>query len=144
MADTAVQLGLVYRPSYAGHEAWQLQLEVIRAAVIHLTPKEVLDQIDVNKSSLSEALHERNDKRVAAEWIHIIKAMLSQRYDDVSQDLLRKLCDLDMTVTPFAVGEPAGMTPEQERDAYRAELARMGEDGKAAIDRVKRKARRVR
>jgi hypothetical protein len=143
MAAVAPQLGLVYQPSYSGNEAWLLQLEVLRAAVTHLTPKEVCDQLDISKSQLSQAVNEQADKRVAAEWVHVIKAMLSKRYDDGSQELLRKLCELDMTVTPFAIGEPQAMTPEEERDAYRAELARLGEEGKAAIDRVKRKARRV-
>jgi hypothetical protein len=141
VADVAVQYSLTYAPSYSGHEAWQAQLEVLRAAVIHLTPKEVIDQLDVSKSTLSQALHEQADKRWAAEWTHIVKAMLAQRYDEVSVDLLRKLCDLDLTVTTYVVEEPHGMTPEQERDAYRAELARI-EGGKAAIARVQAKGKR--
>jgi predicted kinase len=142
MGEPAIQLGLTYRPSYAGHEAWQLQLEALRSAVTHLVPKEVCDQLDISKSQLSQALHEQADKRMAAEWIHVIKAMLAQRYDDVSQELLRTLCNLDMTVTAFEIGDPKGLTPEQERDAYRAELARLGDEGKAAISRVLKKGKR--
>jgi hypothetical protein len=136
------QLALTYRPVYAGHEAWQEQLEIIRAAVKHLTPKEVLFELDIAKSTLSEALAEQNSKRWAAEWTHILKAMLAQRFDDVSIELLRKLCEADMTVTPLEVGEPRALTPEQERDLYRAELARLGDAGKAAIARVQSKGKR--
>ena len=141
MAAAAGQCSLVYAPSYSGREAWLAQLEVLRAAVIHLTPKEVIDQLDVSKSTLSQSLHEQADKRWAAEWTHVVKAMLAQRYDEVSIDLLRKLCDMDLTVTTYVVEEPCGMTPEQERDAYRAELART-EGGKAAIARVLAKGKR--
>ncbi len=127
---------LLYSPAVTGREAWLAQLEVIRAAVIHLTPKEVIDEIDIAKSTLSQALSEAADKRWAAEWTHVVKTMLARRHDDVSTDLLRKLCEHDTTVTPFVVDEPRNLTPEQERDGYRSELARMGGDGKAAIDRA--------
>ena len=136
------QLAIAWSPAYAGNEAWQLQLAVLRAAVDHLTPKEVLDVIDVNKSTLSDALHERNEKRWAARWTHIVKAMLSKRYDEVSIDLLQRLCEADLAVTTLVVGEPRPLTVEEERDALRAELARMGTEGNAAIDRVRGKAKR--
>lgn len=145
------QLALVYDPNYVGRTAWDAQLEILRAAVAHLTPKEVTFALGIAKSTLSEAIRqpaledenggdrrdkEKGDRRVAAEWVHIIKAMLARRFDDVSQDLLRQLCDADMAATPYEIGEPRGLTPEEERDGYRAELARMGEEGKAAIARV--------
>lgn len=140
------QLALVYKADFVGRAAWEAQLEILRSAVVHLTPKEVLYELGIAKSTLSEALasgeKEKGEKRIAAEWVHIIKAMLARRYDDVSQDLLRKLCEADMAVTSLEVGEPRGLTPEEERDAYRSELARMGPEGKAAIDRVKKQGRR--
>lgn len=137
------QLAISFDAAWAGREAWQSQLDVLRAAVTHLTPKEVLDTIDVAKSTLSEALHERNDKRWAAEWTHVIKAMLAKRYDDVSRDLLRKLCEFDVATTTYEIGESRPMTDAELAVAYRAELARLGDQGKAAIDRIhgKRKGR---
>lgn len=141
MANVAGQLGLVYTPSYSGHEAWQAQLEVLRAAVIHLTPKEVIDQLDVSKSTLSQALHEQADKRWAAEWTHIVKAMLAQRYDEVSIDLLRKLCDRDLAVTVYIVEECRELTPAEEAAALRFEMARL-EGGRAALARVAAKGKR--
>jgi hypothetical protein len=131
------QLGFRYRPAHEGHEIWLQQLETLRAAVAHLEPKNVLFELDISKSTLSEALNEKNDKRWAAEWTHIVKSMLSQRYDELSRELLGKLCEFDIAVTPFVVSEPHALTPEQERDAYRAELART-EEGRAAIDRVRK------
>lgn len=134
------QLALTYRPEYTGHEAWQLQLDILRAAVTHLTPKEVLFELGIAKSTLSEALGEKNDKRWAAEWTHVIKAMLSQRYDEVSIELLQKLCEADVIVTPLTVGEPRGMTAEEERDAYRSILNQTPE-GRAAVDHVQRRGK---
>lgn len=135
------QLAITFDPAWAGREAWQAQLEVLRAVVTHLTSKEVLDKIDVAKSTLSEALHERNDKRWAAEWTHVIKAMLARRYDEVSVDLLRKLCDFDLATTTLVVGEPRELTPEEENQILRSELARLGEQGVAALDRVRSKGK---
>ena len=138
------QLRLTYSPCTEGGEAWLAQLEILRAVVAHLSPKEVLFELNINKSTLSEALSESNDKRWAARWTHVVKAMLARRYDETAVDLLQRLCESDLATTPHTLGEPDGLTPEQERDALRAELARMGEQGQAAIDRVKRKAKRGR
>ncbi len=136
------QLSLVYRPAHAGGEAWQRQLEVLRAIVEHLGRKEVAFELDVTGSALGDALHERDRKRWAAEWTHVVKAMLAHRYDDASRALLLQLCEADLEVTPLTVGEPRGLTPEELAIAYRRELAALGADGKAAIDRVLGKGKR--
>ena len=138
-----MQTALVYDATYTGHECWQSQLDLLRAAVLHLTPKEVLDKIDVAKSTLSEALHERNDKRWAAEWTHVIKAMLAKRYDDeVAQDLLRRLCEADVSSTPYAISDDQPMTAEEENLILRRELAKFGEPGKKAAANVGKGKRR--
>lgn len=108
------QYSLPYRASHTGREAWLLQLEVLRAAVTYLTPKEVLDEIDVAKLTLSEAVNEQRDKRWAAEWTPVIKVMLFRRGDELSRDLLRRLVDAELACTPFAICDSDEVTPEEE------------------------------
>ena len=90
------QQALTFGPGYEGRQAWLSQLELLRAAVGHLVAKEVADQLDTNRSTLSEALNEQRDRRWAAEWTHTVKAMLAARHDDpVAADLLRRIYAAD-------------------------------------------------
>lgn len=130
------QTSIGFSPAWTGRVAWDAQLEILRACVDHLTSKEVCDVIDIGKSMLSQALSPHHDKLVDPLWIHQIKAMLARRYDKVSQDLLRKLCEQDVAVTTLVVGEPVSLTPEQENVELKRELARL-EGGTAALDRVR-------
>lgn len=136
------QLSIVYKPSYEGGEAWQRELEVLRKAVEHLTRKEVAWELGVTDQALGDALFERDRKRWAARWTHIVKAMLYMRRDDVSRNLLRLLAEAEMICTPFIVDESVEMTPEEIAAYYERELRGMGDAGKAAIDRVKRRGRK--
>src|SRR5690349_5959486 len=95
------QQALAFGPAYEGRQAWEAQLELLRAAVNHLVAKEVADQLDTNRSTLSEALNEQRDRRWAGEWTHTVKAMLKARRDDaVAADLLARICASDMATTP--------------------------------------------
>lgn len=136
------QLSIAYKPSYAGGEAWQRQLVVLRAAVEHLGRKEVAFEIDVSGSALSDALNERDRKRWAAEWSHVIKAMLDQRADEVSQKLKLQLVEIDAVTASLVVSEPVDLTPEELAAGFERELKALGADGKAAIDRVRKRGRR--
>ncbi len=136
------QLSLGYSPSYAGGEAWQRQLGVLRTAVEHLGRKEVSFALDVSGSFLSDALNERDRKRWAAEWTHVIFAMLDARQDDASRGLLRELGETALAACGLVVEVPADLTPEEEAAALRRELMAMGDKGKAAVDRIKRRAKR--
>ena len=135
------QLPLPVDPKFAGNTAWDEQLKALRAAVEHLTRKEVGWALGVTDSALGDALFERDKKRWSARWTHVVKAMLAQRYDEVSRELLSALCQTDVLVTPFGIDESELMTVEDERDAYRRELAKT-EHGKAAIARIAGKGRR--
>lgn len=130
------QLALVYAPSHTGSEAWQRQLEALRLAVDYLGRKEVAFELDISGSALGDALHERDRKRWAAEWTHVVKAMLVAKHEDEARALLEALCTADLDVTSFVLEEPRELTPLEQAAAFRAELARLGADGKAAIDRV--------
>ncbi len=114
------QLALVYRPAHAGGEAWQRQLEALRIAVEHLGRKEVAYEIDVNGSTLSDALNERDRKRWAAEWTHVVKAMLASKHDEISAELLRKVCEADMTTTALVVSAELDLSPDDLATIERA------------------------
>lgn len=137
------QLAIAYPPDYVGDQAWQRQLEAIRAAVVHLRAKEVAFVLDVGATHLSDALHERDRKVWHGRWTHVIKAMLAAQHgDDVAAEILRQIVDADVAATPFAVTVEVAMTPEQEAAALRRELAKFGDAGKAAILRVGKGGRR--
>lgn len=109
------QGSLTFGPAYEGRQAWLAQLELLRAAVNHLVAKEVVDQLDTNRSTLSEAINEQRDRKWAAEWTHVIKAMLKARRDDaVAADLLARICAADMAVTPMVT--TIEMTAEERED----------------------------
>lgn len=109
------QASLTFGPAYEGRQAWLAQLELLRAAVNHLVAKEVADQLDTNRSTLSEALNEQRDRRWAGEWIHIVKAMLKARREDaVAADLLARISAADMAVTPLL--KPLEMSDEERED----------------------------
>ena len=137
------QLAIAYPPDYVGEQAWQRQLEAIRAAVVHLRAKEVAYVLDVGATHLSDALHERDRKVWHGRWTHVIKAMLAAQHgDDVAADLLRQIVDADVAATPYAITEEVSMTPEEEASALRRELLKFGDAGKTAAARVRKSARR--
>lgn len=137
------QLGLVYAPSYLGREAWQRQLDVIRAAVKHLTAKEVAFELDIGATVLSDALSESQRKVWHAHYTHVLKAMLAARHDDdVAADLLRQIVDLDVVTTSYAITDDIELTPEEEAAAYRRALLKFGDAGKAEVDRIRKRGRR--
>ncbi len=136
------QLSISYPASYVGRENWNTALDIIRAAVKHLTAKEVAHVLDVNGTHLSDALHERDRKVWHAHWNYTLKAMLVERGDEVSLDLLSALVDVDVAATPFAITTDVELTPEEVARRALAELARFGAAGKAAAERAKGKVRR--
>lgn len=132
------QLAIAYPADYVGDQAWQRQLEAIRAAVVHLRAKEVAFVLDVGATHLSDALHERDRKVWHGRWTHVIKAMLAAQHgDDVAAEILRQIVDADVAATPFAITDEVTLTPEQEALALRRELAKFGDAGKAAIARAR-------
>src|SRR3990167_10569837 len=130
------QLEIAYDPKYEGRQSWDRQLDLLRLVVEHLTRKEVAWCLGVTDQALGDALFERDRKRWAAKWTHVVKAMLRRRYDAGSVDLLRRLCESDLELTPYVVDEARELSPVEQAAAYRSELAGLGDEGKAAIARV--------
>ncbi len=92
------QLPLSYEPSTAGRAGWFVTLEALRAAVAHLGTKEVIYELNVQKSTFSEALGEREerkagDARWAAEWTYVVLAMLEKRHTDTCDQLARAILE---------------------------------------------------
>lgn len=136
------QVAITFPAGYVGREAWDRQLEVIRAAVKHLGPKEVTFVLDIGATQLSDALNERDRKVWHAHWTHVLKAMLVAKRDEIAEDLLRQLVDIDVSATPFAITDDAPLTAEEESAALRRELLKFGEAGRTAVARVKARAKR--
>lgn len=111
------QLDLTYAPAHAGHEGWLVVLEAIRSAVAFLSHKEVCFVLDVSKSTLSEALNERNDKRWAGEWTAKVLRMLTQRGDDESRRLGRAILEAEAAMMPCFVVSDANDEPTPEEIA---------------------------
>lgn len=133
------QLAISFPAEYVGKLAWERQLDAIRAAVKHLGPKEVAFTLDVAATQLHDALNERERKHWYAHWTHVLKAMLVAKRDATADEILRAISDADVETTPFALVDAEPLTAEEESAALRRELAKFGDAGKAAIDRVKRR-----
>lgn len=131
------QLSLSYRPAFVGREAWLLQLEAIRAAVLHLGHKEVAYELDIAGSYLSDALNERDRKEWKGSWTLVLLAMLEQRRDNVSDALALRILAAAAELSPYTLAERVEMTAEEQL----AELERTPE-GRAALAAVQRKGRR--
>lgn len=56
-------------------ESWSRLLDVLRDAVMVITPKELAFRLDIQPSYLSEALRGHDRKGIRAEWIPTILAM---------------------------------------------------------------------
>ncbi len=103
-----------YAAGYVGGRSWIEELELLRDAVRLLGQKEVAWELEVTGPALADALAERDRKRVAAEWTHVIVAMLARRDDEVAQELARTIIGSRASSTTFVVVEGVPLTPEEE------------------------------
>jgi hypothetical protein len=116
------QLSLSYDPK----EAWAALLSALDDAVTHLGLKEVTYKLDVAKSTLCDALHDRNDRRWAQQWTLVVLEMLSARRTATSDQFAKAILDAQAAVTArFVVVEDDEVTAEEIAAAERVlELAR--------------------
>ncbi len=127
------QLPLAYRPSHTGREAWLVMLEALRAAVTHLGSKEVTHEIDVAKSTLSEALNEQNNKRWAGEWTHIVLAMLDGQHTPTCDELAKKILDAQVALSSrFVVADASDEPTPEEISAAERVMAKVRARKRAA------------
>lgn len=99
------QFSFVFNPAANGAEAWQVELEALRDAVSLLTVKELAHQLDLDRSAIDDALAERDNKRWASRWTHVVRAMLMHRADKAALDILERIIDAQAIGTPFIVDQ---------------------------------------
>jgi uncharacterized protein (DUF2267 family) len=110
------QLSLSYDPK----EAWAALLSALDDAVTHLGLKEVTYKLDVAKSTLCDAMHDRNDRRWAQEWTLVVLEMLADRYSDTATQLAKAILARQAEVTRrFIVVEDEEVSPEEIAAAQR-------------------------
>lgn len=94
------QLALGYKPAHVAKSALEDLLAALQQAVLHLGLKEVTYELDVAKSTVSEALSGNSDRRWAHEWTLTVLAMLSARHNETCDRLARNIHDAEAAVSP--------------------------------------------
>lgn len=117
--------------SYEDKAPWDVLLSALDNAVSYLGLKEVTFKLNVAKSTLCDALKDRNDRRWAQEWTLVVLGMLADSYNDTSNQFAKEILDALASVTRrfevvLADDEPS---PEELAAAQRV------------IDRAKRRKR---
>lgn len=107
--------------SYSDKAPWSVLLSALDNAVTHLGLKEVVSELDIAKSTLCDALHDRNDRRWAQEWTLKVLEMLSDRYTDTCNQLAKSILDAQARVTRRfeVVASEDEPTPEEIAAAQR-------------------------
>lgn len=99
---------------------WPAVLAALDNAVTHLGLKEVTYKLDVAKSTLCDALHERNDRRWAHEWTCKVLEMLAARRTAASDQFAKAIVDAEAAITVrYVVVEDEDVTPEEIAAAER-------------------------
>lgn len=78
---------------------WEVLLAAIDDAVTHLGLKEVTFKLNVAKSTLCDAMHDRNDRRWAQEWTLTVLEMLADRYSETSNQFAKAILDALAVIT---------------------------------------------
>lgn len=82
-----------------GPTPWEVLLNAIEDAVNHLGQKEVVFKLNTNKSTLSDALKDRNDRRWAQEWTLVVLEMLVNQYTETANQFAKAILDAQAAVT---------------------------------------------
>lgn len=78
---------------------WDRLLARIEDAVQHLGLKDVTYKLNVAKSTLCDALKDRNDRRWAQEWTLVVLEMLADCYTDTANEFAKAILDAQAVVT---------------------------------------------
>src|SRR5574338_232172 len=106
--------------SYDGKETWSQLLSALDNAVTHLGLKEVVYKLNVAKSTVCDALHDRNDRRWAQEWTLVVLEMLADLYTETGNQLARAILETQAAATRrFYITDDDGPTPEEIAAAQR-------------------------
>jgi predicted metal-binding transcription factor (methanogenesis marker protein 9) len=78
---------------------WEVLLSKIEDAVTYLGLKEVTFRLNVAKSTLCDALKDRNDRRWAQEWTLAVLEMLADNYSETNNQFAKAILDAQAVVT---------------------------------------------
>lgn len=78
---------------------WERLRFVIDNAVHHLGLKEVVFKLNVAKSTVSDALGDKNDRRWAQEWTLVVLEMLVNQYTETSNQYAKAILDAQAALT---------------------------------------------
>lgn len=82
-----------------GPTPWEVLLNAIEDAVNHLGQKEVVFKLNTNKSTLSDALKDRNDRHWRQEWTVAVLEMLVDQYNETANQHAKTILDALVVVT---------------------------------------------
>ena len=78
---------------------WDVLLSLIEDAVMYLGLKEVVFKLNAAKSTVSDALRDKNERYWRQEWTLTVLEMLADRYDETSNQLAKSILDAQAAVT---------------------------------------------
>lgn len=81
--------------AYADRTPWDVLLSALDDAVTHLGLKEVTFKLNVAKSTVCDALKDRNDRRWAQEWTLVVLGMLADQYSETSNQFAKAILGED-------------------------------------------------
>lgn len=85
--------------SYEDTTPWYRLLLVIEDAVNHLGQKDVVHELDIAKSTLSDALKDRNDRHWRQEWTLKVLELLANKYTDTANQYAKAILDAQALIT---------------------------------------------
>lgn len=98
-------------------EPFEQLLLVLDNAVTYLGLKEVAFKLDVAKSTLCDAIKNRNDRRWAQEWTLKVLELLADQYTDTGNQFAKSILDLQAAITRRFEVVTAGDEPTAEEIA---------------------------
>lgn len=109
--------------SYDDSTPWTRLRGLIENAVNYLGQKEVVFELGIAKSTLSDALHDRNDRGWRHEWTVKVLAMLREQYTDTANEYMRAILEAEAAVTRRfeVVAADSYISPEDEATWARVE-----------------------
>lgn len=110
------QLALVYKPAATAEQLYIMERGILSEGVAHVGLKKFADEIGVSRQLVSDSVEERDRKRWAAEWTHVLIVMLTRQGDEIARDIVQRLIGVRAINTQFVVtdvdDEPS---PEEEQ-----------------------------
>lgn len=126
------QLALVYKPATTGQQLHEAELAIIADGVACVGLKAFADELGVSRQAVSDAQAERDRKRWASEWTHVLIVMLMRRGDAAAVSIVRRLIEHRAMGTPFFVVDESDVMTDAEVAA-----------AERAAEKAKRQRRRV-